>query len=329
MYHHVGADCVLFPTTDHAVLTLARLQHQLQHHLFVLPDAATVECMVDKSKFYHSLHATDIQHPETWYPADASCPDLARKVSYPVYVRPAQSLQFLQYFREKGFTAHSPRELRYYLELAQQHQVPVMVQQIVEGPTDDGYNIKGYFNRGGMLALLISKRKVWQPTMFSNPSVTVTIPHADAEKFTQPFLKYMKHHNYRGLFGAEFKRDSRDGQVKLLEVNARSMGCSYLGRACGADDIYAAYRDALGKDIVTETYQPGLHWISEFTSLWTIINHLRHRKYRWFRDIGTILAKRHLKYLSGDDPVPSAVEAIHRVKQFVNWIREPDNVIKK
>jgi predicted ATP-grasp superfamily ATP-dependent carboligase len=246
-----------------------------------------------------------------------------------VYIRPAQSLQFLQHFRGKGFIAHSPRELQYYVQLAQQHQVPVMVQQIVDGPTDAGYNIKGYFTRDGVLALLISKQKVWQPTMFSNPSVAVTIPHVEAEEFTQPFLKYMKHHNYRGLFGAEFKRDSRDGQVKLLEVNARSMGCSYLGRVCGADDIYTAYLDAIGKPVVPETYQPGLHWISEFTCLWTIINHLRQGKYGWFRDLGTIFAKRHMKFLSGDDPLPSAVEAVHRVKQFANWIREPENVIKK
>jgi D-aspartate ligase len=111
VYRHVGHECVLFATTDAAVLTLARLYRDLPHHLTVLPDPETVERLVIKSHFYRSLRDSGIPYPATYFPAEIPFPDLVRRVTFPVYVRPAQSLRFAQYFRGKGFVARTPREL--------------------------------------------------------------------------------------------------------------------------------------------------------------------------------------------------------------------------
>jgi predicted ATP-grasp superfamily ATP-dependent carboligase len=217
VYRHVGHDCVLFATSDTAILTLARLYSALNHHLTVIPDQETVERMVIKSKFYRSLQNSGIPYPETFFSEETSFTELVRNVTFPVYIRPAQRDIFSQYFRGKGFVARTPRELQYYLQLAQKHHVEVMVQQIIAGPTENGYVVRGYITRHGVLKVLIAMQKLWQPSMFADESIAVTIPRAHVVDFIQPFLKWIKRYHYRGIFDAEFKRDVRDGAMKLIE----------------------------------------------------------------------------------------------------------------
>jgi predicted ATP-grasp superfamily ATP-dependent carboligase len=317
MYRRLGYECVLFPTTDTAVLTLAGLYHTLKNHCIVMPDRETVESMVIKTKFYRSLHNSGIPYPETFDPTETSLTELARSVTFPVYVRPAQTLLFSQYFRGKGFVARTRREMLHYIELTQKHHVDVMVQQIIPGPTENGYIVKGYFTRHGALNVLITKQKVWQPSMFANSSISVTIPRAHVAAFSHPFLTWMIHRRYRGLFGAEFKRDARDGTVKLLEVNARSTGDSFMGRVCGADDIFAAYCDALENVIPSrDKYQVGVHYINEVASLQTIVNRIAHGQSSHLGDLGRILSNKYLHLFSRNDPLPTTVRFRQILKQL-------------
>ncbi len=324
VYRHVDHDCVLFATSDTAILTLARLYSALNHHYTVIPDQETVERMVIKSKFYRSLQNSDIPHPETFFSEDTSFKELVRNVTFPVYIRPAQSQIFSQYFQGKGFLARTPRELQYYLQLAQKRHVEVMAQQIVAGPTENGYIVRGYITRHGVLKVLIALQKIWQPSMFANESIAVTIPRASVVDFTQPFLKWIKRFHYRGIFDAEFKRDVRDDAMKLLEVNARSTGDSYMGRACGADDIFAAYSDALGKDIsATDKYQHGVYYIREISSLETVFNRITHGQPSSLGDLGRMLSKKHFHLFSRDDLLPVLGELRQGAAHLINRVLKP------
>jgi D-aspartate ligase len=180
-----------------------------------------------------------------------------------------------------------------------------MVQQIVAGPTENGYVLKGYLTRHGALKALIALQKVWQPHMFANEAIAVTIPRAHVADFSQPLLTWLKRWHYRGLFDAELKRDARDGVMKLLEVNPRSTGDSYVGRACGADDIFAAYGDALGYDVsMPDLYQVGVYYIREVTSLQTVLTRLMCGQPSRLGDLGCMLTKRRFHLFSRDDFLP-------------------------
>jgi predicted ATP-grasp superfamily ATP-dependent carboligase len=192
----------------------------------------------------------------------------------------------------------------------------MLVQEIITGSTDQGYMLKGYITRHGVLTAFLAIQKLWQATMFDSASILVTIPRTQVADFSGAFFDYLHQHRYRGLFGAEFKRDPHDGGVKLLEINPRSQGDRYLGRACGADNIYAAYLDALGRDLPPDiNYHPGIHYVGEFASLITLVNHLRRGQSNHLSDLRTILAKKHLHILSRDDPRPVAIDAVNRIHQ--------------
>jgi predicted ATP-grasp superfamily ATP-dependent carboligase len=218
--------------------------------------------MVIKTRFYKSLRAAKVPHPLTVYPEEVSVQEMVQMLRFPVFIRPAESLPFHERFRRKGFVAHNVSDLQRYLQLAQRTGFQVLVQDVIPGVTADGYTFRGYLDQRSQLMVLIASQKIRQPATFANTTVLVTVPRSHARGLDDIVISYFQQLRYTGLYGVEFKRDPRDNQLKILEVNARSMGGSYLGVACGANDIYAAYRDALGDPVTPElSYRPGLHYI--------------------------------------------------------------------
>lgn len=61
---------------------------------------------------------------------------------------------------------------------------------------------------------------------------------------------------------AEFKRDSRDGKLKFLEVNARPWWHFWLSAKCGVDILYYSYLDTIGEKIgYTDEYKTNVKGI--------------------------------------------------------------------
>jgi predicted ATP-grasp superfamily ATP-dependent carboligase len=118
-------------------------------------------------------------------------------------------------------------------------------------------------------------------------------------------VDYFHQIQYRGLFGAEFKRDPRDGQLKLLEVNARSMGGNAISAACGANDILAAYRDVLGQEVSPRlTYKSGLYFIDVGTDLETMLMLVARRDFSLRAFLHPYRQQKAFNILSRTDPLP-------------------------
>jgi predicted ATP-grasp superfamily ATP-dependent carboligase len=303
--HQFFEQGVLFPTTDTAVLTLARIQEDLENYVTVTPPRAIVETCVLKTKFYKSLQAAGIPHPMTLYPKEVPIDVIMQQIAFPMYIRPAQSLIFSQRFRRKGFVAHNPQELKKFVALATREGLEVMVQEVIPGPATNGYIIQGYFNQRSRPIVIVPAQKIRQPTMFSNESIEVVIPRIHAEECIQHLLDYFHQIQYCGLFGAEFKRDARDGSFKLLEVNARSMGGNAISAACGANDILTAYRDVLGEKVAPLlTYESGLYFIDVGTDLETMLALVVRRDFSIREFLHPYRQKKAFNILSRTDPLP-------------------------
>jgi predicted ATP-grasp superfamily ATP-dependent carboligase len=238
-------------------------------------------------------------------PEEVPLESIMRQMAFPMYIRPAQSLIFAQRFRRKGFIAHTPQELHRYVALAASAGLEVMVQEVIPGPATNGYVVQGYFNQRSQPIVMVAAQKLRQPTMFSNDSIEVVIPRTQAEECIQHILEYFHQIQYRGLFGAEFKRDPRDGRFKLLEVNARSMGGNALSSACGASDILAAYWEALGEDVAPRlTYKSGLYFIDVETDLETMLMSVTQRTFSLRAFLHPYRQTKAFNILSPHDPLP-------------------------
>jgi predicted ATP-grasp superfamily ATP-dependent carboligase len=269
---------VLFPTTDFAVPTVAEIQHQLPQYVTFVADKTLIDVMVDKQRFYASLSEHGIPHPRVIAPEKMALEQIANELGFPLYLRPALSRDFTIAFGVKGFIARTVDTLREYLALAANQGFDMMVQEVIPGPTNNGYSLRGYFDQQACLRTYLWTQKIRQPSMISNVSINKSIlvtPESSLATFQQAFVTYFSTLKYRGLFGAEVKVDSRDGEVKLMEVNPRTMGGCYMSTMCGVNDIFAAYQDALGQPLSeNQSYQTGIYAVNVVTDLMIILRRL-------------------------------------------------------
>jgi predicted ATP-grasp superfamily ATP-dependent carboligase len=269
---------VLFPTTDFAVPTVAAIRETLPQYVTFVAEKNLVDIMVDKQRFYQSLLHHGIPHPRIIAPETISLQEITGQLEFPLYLRPTSSRAFTIAFGVKGFIVRKIDELQAYLSLATTKGFDMMVQEIIPGPTNNGYTLRGYFDQESRLLMHMWTQKIRQPSMISNTSINVSItvsPGSPLEAFQHRFVTYFTELGYRGLFGAEVKVDPRDGQVKLMEVNPRTMGGCYMSTACGVNEMYAAYQDALGKSVTRSTaYRAGIYNIDLISDVMIIFRRL-------------------------------------------------------
>ena len=83
-------------------------------------------------------------------------------------------------------------------------------------------------------------------------------------------LRLLRELGFHGISQVEYKRDPRDGSLRLMEVNARLWQWHSLASDCGVDLVEIAYRDALGLPVREATSERAGHrrWVA-------LVRHLR------------------------------------------------------
>src|SRR5439155_25305958 len=133
-----------------------------------------------------------------------------------------------------------------------------LVQEHIPG---DGRGIFVLMNRGRLRAAF-ARRRIREKPPSGGVSVLSESVGLDSQllEYSERILEALKWH---GVAMVEFKRDSRDGVSKLLEINGRFWGSLQLAVDAGVDFPYLLYRLAIDGDIEPVfTYQVGvrLRW---------------------------------------------------------------------
>ena len=296
---------VIFATDDIGTLMLSELASCLRDdYSFVVPNREVAETLVVKNKFYDSLTKTAIPFPHI-YTLDefGGMENLKRKVHYPLFIRPSVSPRFSRVFKRKGFIVANEEELDYYYGLALRQKIDVMFQEIVFGPDTCQYGINGLFGRSGEpLAFFAYHRLRGWPVMFGNSSLMESRPLSELSKMLNSLITYLRSIGYYGVMDAELRKDTRDNQFKLIEVNARSWWQNSFPTKCGQNLIFKAYLDAIGQRITpSEKYAVGIKWVDALSDLRSSIQGGEIMRLKWFRSLKSI---RDFAFFDLSDPLP-------------------------
>jgi Predicted ATP-grasp enzyme len=80
--------------------------------------------------------------------------------------------------------------------------------------------------------------------------------------------RLLKEADFRGFASAEFKKDPRDNQFKLLEVNGRVVRRMWLATYCGINFPWIMYMDlAEKKQIDVADYKKDVYWIELYKDI--------------------------------------------------------------
>jgi len=140
-------------------------------------------------------------------------------------------------------------------ELAAAPKAGAVIQEYIPG---EGYGFFALFNKGALRAFFMHRRLREYPVTGGASTAAESI--FDPELKVQG-LKLLSALNWHGVAMAEFKKDSRDGKFKLMEINPKFWGSLDLAIASGVDFPYLTAKMALEGDIqpVTE-YQVGVRF---------------------------------------------------------------------
>ena len=128
--------------------------------------------------------------------------------------------------------------------------------------------------------------------------------------------------DYRGIFSAEFKRDARDGQYRILEVNTRAWTYVEFAARCGVNVCEMAYQDALGLPVsrAPENYPSGAGCVDFQRDLGSVrLRDATNRSPLW--KVLWQWSRAHFHTFRLDDPAPglasaSAIIAARLKRQF-------------
>jgi D-aspartate ligase len=299
---------VLFPTRDEIVAALARNRSTLSEVFRVpVPEWDTVHWMLDKRKTYQLAKQLNIPFPKTWSPLTEEALDEIGS-PFPLVLKPAIKEHFFYATKAKAWRVNSRAELHLMFRRASAltGASEVLIQDMIPGDGRQQFSYCAFFKDAKAIGSMVTRRRRQHPHDFGRASTfveTIDLPALEALS-----SRFLRHINYYGLVEVEFKLDPRDGQFKLLDINARTWGYHALGSHAGVDFPSLLYRDQLSSPLEPCRGRPGVSWVRLLTDVPTGLIDVAAGRLR-FRDFCQSLRNYHIEAVfNREDPVPGLME---------------------
>lgn len=233
--------------SDRYVLDIHKPEHQLQ--------------LLDKQKTLELARQAGVGAPRSWSIRHSEDIDaLLPSVEYPVLIKPIHTHLFQRRFKKKLFFVEDERELLAGSKDALQAGIDFMVCEFIPGPDSLLSSYYVYIDRDGQPVFELTKRTLRRsPQNFGIGSYHMTEWLPQTAEAGRRFLAGM---GFQGLGNIEFKTDPRDGELKIIECNARVTGAQQLIIRSGLNIPYIVYR------YLTENERAPATKFREFVTLW-------------------------------------------------------------
>jgi D-aspartate ligase len=184
----------------------------------------------------------------------------------------------------------------------------IMIQEFIAGGGETQFSFAALCADGQPLAGLVARRVRQHPIDFGGHGSTFV------ETVDEPLIEEAAHRllaaiGYSGLVEVEFKRDSRSGHPKLLDINARMWGWHTLGRAAGIDFPYLSWQLARGADIPRIRARIGVRWVRAVTDVPAAISEMRRGRLSIGEYVRSLRPPLERAIFSLDDPLPAFADA--------------------
>jgi D-aspartate ligase len=308
---------VLLPCNDEALEMIVRNRARLVdlgYRPFDVDDQVAL-VMLDKARTYALAGELGISAPRTLTMCTAG--DVARvgdEIGYPCALKPLHSHVFQRHYgaRTKAFIVAGPDELRRRFLEMNAVGVQMLATEIIPGADDRFCAYYTYLDERGQPLFQLTKRKIRQfPVGFGTGSYHITSSDPDLAKLG---LAFVQGAGVRGLANVEFKRDTRDGELKLIECNHRFTAPNELLRIAGLDLGLFVYNKLTDRPAVApQSYRTGVrlwHPVEDTRAFLTLRRRGELTLLGWVASVarpGT-----HLPVFRWTDPKPSLRSGLRR-----------------
>jgi predicted ATP-grasp superfamily ATP-dependent carboligase len=242
--------------------------------------------------------------PRTFHPASREEALAAgEEVGYPLLVKPSANVDFKRLYARQAFRCENVTELEEAYGLAAPHEP--MVQEFIPGGDRELYTLGSYLTPEGEALGLFCGRKLRQTRGYMGSARTGEAIWVG--EVVDQGVELLRALAFHGISQVEMKRDPRDGQYKLIEVNPRLWQWHGLAAACGVDLPWIAYRHLTGDPLPpVRMHDEGKLW--SITIMAGSTNALQRRPY-----VDAVLAR--------DDPKPFLMQLVRPVVRTVRRLQ--------
>jgi len=244
-----------FKTTQITSKNRARLSSWIK---LEVADEEKIEIALNKKRTYEIARSIGIPYPETIYPESfQNLGKLSATIRYPVVIKGLQEAG-------KNVVAYANNRdelLQNFLRLCEENNLTEgnlpMLQQYIQG---HGYGFFALYQHGVCKRVFMHKRIREFPVTGGASTCAQSFYDTRLRNYGMHLLDALKWH---GVAMVEFKKDQRDGEYKLMEINPKFWGSLDLAIAAGVNFPYYLVQMAMGEDLkYSEDYcrDIKLHW---------------------------------------------------------------------
>ncbi len=304
----VGGKAVLFPTSDAHNEYVNEYRNLLDPSLFFsISPKPVMDQLLNKKGQYEIAVRYGIPSPKTFFPETIEqIEKISQELKYPVILKGLSTGNWRARFGDqKAVVVKTSQELiESYRSIHQIGQIETILQEIIPGEDTRHYKICVYMNKAGEPLLTFTLQKIRQyPCDFGIGSsvISVWIP-----EIAEMGIKFMKKMGYCGVGSIEFKKDTRDEQFKMIEINPRLWAQNSLPEACGQNFAFTAYLDLLGEKVEAKAkFKEGIKWIALNVDRASFKGYLAQGRITWGKWLKSILTGRRTWAIwAMDDPMP-------------------------
>ncbi len=206
-------------------------------------DTALRSALLDKARTLELAASAGVPAPRFWRPDKAAPDRLPDDLAFPVMVKPLHSHLFVRAFGAKLFIVDSGRAaLTERLDMAAAAGIDVMVTEMIPGPDDLLSSYYTFIGDDGLAQFHYTKSIVRR--LPANRGMAVYHRSEWLPETAEMGLRYLQRIGWRGMANIEFKRDTRDGRLKIIEVNSRLTAAHRLVVRAGVPVDLFIYCDA-------------------------------------------------------------------------------------
>lgn len=235
-------DALLLPASDRSLGALTRNRQRFESVGFTVgaPDKWTAATCLSKSATYSLAEPNGIDIPATVPLTKAAdiVEDIER-AAFPAVLKPTRSHLYHSVFGRKWTLVDDAKQAVMEFSKAHAAGLDVVLQELTPGDERCGANYNAYCQDGRPLVEFTAEKIRNSPVDTGSPCVVVSRHLPDLLEQGRKVLGAL---SYQGFANIEFKRDSRDGRHKLIEVNARHNLSARLALCRGINFPWLQYR---------------------------------------------------------------------------------------
>jgi len=299
---------VLLTCSDDAIqMTLEHRDALAEKFVLDIAEPSAQWCFLNKLCTYEAAREAGVATPLFWRAESLEDIHAHRdEYVYPLMLKPLFSHRFKKVFSGKYILVHDFDELVAGFDMVHAEEVEVLLLEEIPGDDDRLCSCYTYIDEEGTPLFDFTKRILRRHPErqgFGCYHITDWSPEV-----LETGLRLIQHVGHRGIANVEFKRDDRDGELKVIECNIRFTAATEILVASGYDLPLFVYSRLTGRAFtpLSETqYRRGVRlWfpLADFLEFLELRRQGRLTTGAWLR---SVLHPQALPYFAWDDPLPS------------------------